>query len=153
PWFGGTPSVWTTCLLFFQILLLAGYAYAHFLAMKLPPRRQRILHAGFLGISVVLLLLLAFYWPSPITPGANWKPQGNSHPIVLILRFLLAGVGFPFLLVSTTGPLLQHWFAESNPGSSPYRLYSLSNLGSLVGLISYPFLIEPNLRLHTQAWV
>lgn len=153
PWFGGTPSVWTTCLLFFQILLLAGYTYAHFLAMKLSPAKQRVLHTGLLGISIVLLIVLAFYWPSPITPGASWKPQDDSHPIGVILRFLLAGIGLPFLLVSTTGPLLQHWFAESNPGASPYRLYSLSNFGSLLGLISYPFLIEPNLRLHMQAWM
>jgi spermidine synthase len=153
PWFGGTPSVWTTCLLFFQILLLAGYAYAHFLAMKLSPAKQRVLHTSLLGISILLLIVLAFYWPSPITPGANWKPQDDSHPIGVILSFLLAGIGLPFLLVSATGPLLQHWFAESNPGASPYRLYSLSNLGSLLGLISYPFLIEPHLRLHTQAWM
>jgi hypothetical protein len=153
PWFGGTPSVWTTCLLFFQILLLAGYAYSHFLAMKLSLAKQRELHTGLLGISIVVLIVLAFYWPSPITPGANWKPQDDSHPIGVILRFLLAGVGLPFLLVSTTGPLLQQWFAKSNPGRSPYRLYSLSNLGSLLGLISYPFLIEPHLRLHVQAWM
>ena len=153
PWFGVTPSVWTTCLLFFQVLLLAGYAYAHFLAMKLSPAKQRGLHTGLLGISIVFLIALAFYWPSPITPSANWKPQDDSHPIGVILRFLLAGIGLPFLLVSTTGPLLQHWFAESNPGASPYRLYSLSNVGSLLGLISYPFLIEPHLRLHTQAWM
>lgn len=152
PWFGGTPSVWTTCLLFFQVLLLGGYAYAHLLATRLSPRKQSLVHAGLLGVSVALLILLAFYWPSPITPGASWRPQSGSSPTGLILRFLLASVGLPFLLVSTTGPLLQHWFSKSAPGSSPYRLYALSNLGSLLGLVSYPFVIEPNLRLHTQAW-
>jgi hypothetical protein len=153
PWFGGTPSVWMTCLLFFQVLLLGGYAYAHVLATRLSPRKQSLLHGVLLGISVVLLILLAFHWPSPITPGASWRPQGGASPTGLILRFLLASIGLPFLLVSTTGPLLQHWFSKSIPGSSPYRLYALSNLGSLLSLISYPFVVEPNLRLHTQAWV
>jgi len=152
PWFGGTPSVWTACLLFFQVLLLGGYAYSHFVAMRLPPRKQSFLHSGFLILSVLLLILLSFYWTSPITPGSAWKPQADSNPTLLIFRFLFVGIGLPFFLLSTTGPLLQHWFSQNNPGASPYRLYSLSNLGSLLGLLSYPFLVEPNLSLHTQAW-
>jgi spermidine synthase len=153
PWFGGTPSVWTACLLFFEVLLLGGYAYSHFVAMRLPIGRQRNLHAGFLTVSVLTLIALAFVWPSPITPGAAWKPQPDGNPTLLILRFLLASVGLPFFLLSSTGPLLQHWFARRNPGVSPYRLYSLSNLGSLLGLLCYPFLLEPLLRLRTQAWL
>jgi hypothetical protein len=153
PWFGGTPSVWTACVLFFQILLLGGYSYSHFVAMRLAPAKQRNLHAGLLLSSILVLLLLSFVWPSPITPGSAWKPQPDGNPTVLILRFLLASVGLPFFLLSSTGPLLQHWFSQRFPADSPYRLYSLSNLGSLLGLLCYPFLVEPNLHLRTQAWV
>jgi hypothetical protein len=153
PWFGGTPSVWTACLLFFQVLLLGGYSYSHFVAMRLGSAKQRNLHAGLLVFSILVFLWLSFVWPSPITPGAAWKPQPDGNPTVLILRFLLASVGLPFFLLSSTGPLLQHWFSQRNPGVSPYRLYSLSNLGSLLGLLCYPFLVEPNLHLRTQAWV
>jgi len=153
PWFGGTPSVWTACLLFFQVLLLGGYSYSHFVAMRLATPKQRNLHAGLLVFSILVLFFLSFVWPSPITPGSAWKPQPDGNPTVLILRFLLASVGLPFFLLSSTGPLLQHWFSQRNPGVSPYRLYSLSNLGSLLGLVCYPFLVEPNLHLRTQAWV
>jgi hypothetical protein len=153
PWFGGTPAVWTACLLVFQLLLLAGYAYARLLAVKLPTRYQGLAHIVALGSSLVLLAFLAFLWPTPITPGANWRPYGTENPTWFIIRFLLAGIGLPFLVLATTGPLLQHWFAREHPGRSPYRLYALSNLGSLVGLLAYPFLLEPFLRLHTQAWV
>lgn len=152
PWFGGTPSVWTACLVFFQVLLLGGYSYSHFVAMRLPLAKQRNLHSGFLVFSILVLLVLSFVWPSPITPGAAWKPRADGNPTVLILWFLLASVGVPFFLLSSTGPLLQNWFSQRNPNSSPYRLYSLSNLGSLLGLLSYPFLVEPNLHLRTQAW-
>jgi len=153
PWFGGAPGVWMGCLLFFQVLLLGGYAYSHFVAMRLSPSEQSRLHGGMLVCSVLLLILLSFFWPSPITPGAAWKPQADANPLVMILRFLLISVGLPFFLLSTTGPLLQHWFSRKNPGVSPYRLYSLSNLGSLLGLLSYPLLVEPLLHLRTQAWL
>jgi len=153
PWFGGTPAVWTACLLVFQVLLLAGYAYARLFAVKLSARGQGSVHLAVLGSSLLLMVLLAFVWPSPITPGSNWRPHGVESPTWFIVRFLLAGIGLPFLVLATTGPLLQHWFAEDYPGRSPYRLYSVSNLGSLLGLLAYPFLLEPFLRLNTQAWV
>ncbi len=153
PWFGGTPAVWTACLLVFQILLLAGYAYARLFAARLSARRQGSSHLVVLGSSLVLLIFLAFVWPAPITPSASWRPHGVESPTWFIVRFLLAGIGLPFLVLATTGPLLQHWFAQQYPGRSPYRLYSLSNLGSLLGLLAYPFLLEPFLRLHTQAWI
>ena len=153
PWFGGAPGVWMVCLLFFQVLLLGGNAYSHFVAMRLSPLKQSRLHSGILICSVVLLILMSFFWPSPITPGFAWKPQADANPFVLILWLLIASVGLPFFLLSTTGPLLQHWFSQKNPGVSPYRLYSLSNLGSLLGLLSYPLLVEPMLHLRTQAWL
>ncbi|MBN1909873.1 MAG: fused MFS/spermidine synthase [Pirellulales bacterium] len=143
PWFGGTPSVWTTCMLTFQVLLLVGYAYAHGLATWIKPRRQGTVHLAFLAVSL---------WFLPIIPDESWKPMGNELPTWRILCLLAATIGPPYLLLSTTGPLLQSWFARSYPGRSPYRLYALSNVGSLAALVSYPFLFEPMMRLATQAW-
>lgn len=153
PWFGGTPGVWSACLLFFQVILLGGYAYSHFVAMRLASRKQVGLHVGLMVVSVLVLVALAFQWPSPITPGAGWKPQADTKPTLLILQFLLASIGLQFFLLSTTSPLLQHWFSQRSPLASPYRLYALSNLGSLLGLLSYPLLVEPALTLRTQAWL
>jgi spermidine synthase len=152
PWFGGAPAVWTTCLLFFQALLLAGYSYAHVLARRAGKRSEKA-HLAVLAVSAAVLVVLALFWPSPITPGAGWKPTGSETPVRDILLLLSAGVGLPYLLLASTGPLLQHWFARSFPGSSPYRLYAVSNLGSLLGLVSYPFVFEPLLTLRAQAWL
>jgi hypothetical protein len=152
PWFGGAPAVWTTCMLFFQALLLAGYSYAHGLARR-TGRQQAKAHLAVLAASVAVLVALALFWPSPITPGAGWKPAGSETPVRDILLLLSAGVGLPYLLLASTGPLLQHWFARTFPGSSPYRLYAVSNLGSLLGLVSYPFVFEPTLTLRAQAWL
>ena len=113
PWFGSTPGVWTTCLLFFQILLLAGYAYAHFIVSRLSPRRQAVTHLVLLALALIAL---------PITPAESWKPDAGDDPAWRILLLLLATVGAPFLLLSATGPLLQGWFAKLHPGRSPYRL-------------------------------
>lgn len=144
PWYGGSPAVWTTCLLFFQVGLLAGYAYAHGLVTFLRDRRG--LQAGI----HFALLLLAFL-VLPITPDAEWKPDGTeASPAAGIVRLLAFTVGIPYLLLSASGPLLQHWFAESHPGRSPYRLYAISNLGSLLGLLTYPFLFEPRLDVNQQ---
>ena len=143
PWFGGTPAVWTTCMLFFQIVLLAGYAYAHFVVKRLSPRGQMILHFGLLAATLVFL---------PIGPTNNWKPTGEEVPTERILLTLAANIGLPYFLLSSTGPLLQGWFARANPQASPYRLYALSNAGSLLALVSYPFLFEPNLTWGQQSW-
>ena len=144
PWFGGGPGVWTTCMLFFQMVLLGGYAYAHMLSRWFRPRTQVILHLALLAASVALL---------PITPADTWKPSGNEDPTLRILGLLLASIGLPYFMLSSTGPLMQHWFSLARPGVSPYRLYALSNVGSLLALISYPFLFEPNLtRKHQADW-
>jgi hypothetical protein len=134
PWFGGGPGVWTTCLLFFQTVLLGGYAYAHWLSSQLPARRQAIVH------TLLLLISLAFL---PIAPGTAWKPTGNEEPVGRLLMLLATSVGLPYLILSATGPLLQRWFSLQNPGASPWRLYALSNAGSLLALLSFPFLFEP----------
>ena len=128
PWFGSSPGVWATCMLFFQLLLLGGYAYAHFVVSRLSARRQGQVHLCLLGLALIAL---------PITPAETWKPDSGDAPIGRILLVLLASVGAPFLILSSTGPLLQAWFARLHPDRSPYRLYALSNAGSLLALISY----------------
>jgi hypothetical protein len=152
PWFGGSPSVWNTCLLLFQILLLLGYLYAHAVSTRLTMRSQTRLHFAFLLASLAVLAVMAHRWPSPITPSAVWKPVPGGSPEWRVILVLFVSVGFPFLILSTTGPLLQVWLSRAQPGS-PYRLYALSNVGSLLGLLSYPFLEERFLLLRTQAWV
>ena len=136
PWFGGSAAVWTTCMLFFQVLLLAGYGYAHAANAMLSPRRQAIVHA---------LLLAAAALTLPITPDAAWKPEGTEEPVTRILLLLAASVGLPYLLLASTSPLLQAWFARTRPGANPYRLFAVSNAASLAALIGYPFAIEPYL--------
>lgn len=152
PWFGGAPAVWTTCMLFFQLLLLAGYAYAHLLGQVADPRRQRTIHLAALAFAAALLLIRLLLWPSPITPADTWKPGPGDSPVPAILGLLLFTIGPPFLVLASTGPLLQSWYARCFPGASPYRLYALSNLGSLLGLLSYPFVLEPLLPLAGQGW-
>src|SRR5207248_10364185 len=146
-------GVWATCLLFFQTFLLAGYAYAHLISTRLSRSQQAKLHSVVLGISLALLCVMASRWPSPVTPGAAWQPADARHPVGMILLILAASIGIPFLLLSTTASLLQRWFTYTHPGKSPYRFYALSNLGSLLGLLTYPFVVERLLRLHTQAWM
>jgi hypothetical protein len=153
PMFGGAPAVWTSCLLVFQVLLLMGYALAHGLALRAMMRSQGKIMLGLLGFSLALLGLLSQLWSTPITPGLEWRAGAIGHPTLAIIRFLGAAIGFPFLLLSTTSPLLQRWWNGVFGGALPYRLYALSNAGSLIGLLSYPFLMEPALRLSVQAWV
>ena len=142
PWYGGGPGVWTTCLLFFQGVLLAGYAYAHALAGWLSPRRQVVVHV------VALTLALCFL---PIAPGDRWRPNAGDDPVRSILLLLTATIGLPFVVLSATGPLLQRWFSLVHPGLAPYRLYALSNAGSLLALLAYPALVEPRLTRAAQA--
>ncbi len=154
PWFGGAPAVWTTCLLFFQIDLLAGYAYAHLLARRLRAATQVRIHSVLVVLSLIILLLLSLRWPSPITPGPEWKPVGVGNPLGRLLFLLVASVGLPFFVLSTTGPLLQYWFVTANRKRNPYPLYALSNAGSLVGLVCYPLMVEPLMTIAQQsaAW-
>jgi hypothetical protein len=142
PWFGGSPGVWTTCMLFFQIVLFAGYAYAHLLT-RLQRRTQFIVH----GVLVVLALVCL-----PIAPGDSWKPAGDEDPVGRILLLLLGTVGLPYFVLSSTSPLSQVWFTRALPGQQPWRLYALSNLGSLAALLTYPFIIEPALDVTQQTW-
>ena len=151
PWFGGTPAVWTTCMLFFQVLLMAGYAYSHVVATRLTARRQGWVHGVLLAVSAALLVGQLLVWRTPILPSAEWKPDGAALPLARILAILVVGVGLPFFVLSTTSSLVQAWFSRTHPGRSPYRLYALSNAGSLLALLSYPFVVEPSLALRSQA--
>ena len=141
PWFGGSPAVWTTCMLFFQVLLFAGYSYAHLVA-KLRPAWQATIHLALIAASLALV---------PIIPEEGWKEYAHSRPTLSILLLLASTVGLPYFLLSSTGPLIQAWFGRANPGRSPYRLYALSNVGSLAALLSYPFLFETQLTVSGQA--
>ncbi len=141
PWFGGSSAVWTTCVFFFQFLLLAGYAYAHALVRYLPARPQLIVHLALLALSLACL---------PIVAAVGWKPAGNEDPSFRILALLVATVGLPYFLLSTTSPLVQAWYARRV--DSPYRLFALSNLASLAALLSYPVLFEPLIATKIQAY-
>ncbi|HEV3029259.1 MAG TPA: hypothetical protein VG457_16895, partial [Planctomycetota bacterium] len=140
PWFGGAPAVWTTCMLFFQSLLLAGYAYAHVAAVSLRPRNQGILHLGLLAAALLAL---------PISPERHGAPVGSEPPVWAILALLARSVAAPYFLLAGSSPLLQAWSTVARPGS-PYRLYALSNAGSMLALISYPIAIEPWLTTREQ---
>jgi hypothetical protein len=153
PWFGGTPTVWSTVLLFFQSLLTAGYAYAYWLLGRWRQRLQGMLHLVLLGISLALLVVAALTWPSPLTPHAGWRPLGSDLPVWGIFRVLAVSVGIPYFVLSSNSTLMQAWFSRDNRGEAPYRLYALSNAGSLLGLVSYPILFEPNLTLRAQAYL
>jgi spermidine synthase len=145
PWFGGSAAVWTVCMLFFQVLLLLGYFYAHGATRWQTSRRQRIVH---------WLLLAAALAVMPLSASEGWKPHGGEDPTLRILGLLAATIGLPYLVLSTTGPLAQAWFARERPGASPYRLFALSNLGSMLALVSYPVLVEPfaPMRVQTAVW-
>lgn len=129
-------------MLFFQTLLCGGYTYSHLLTDKMPTRWQAMLHVTLLVVSLAFL---------NIPPSIEWKPDGNESPTLRIALLLLSTVGLPYFILSTTGPLLLRWFSLIEPGTSPYRLYALSNAGSLLALLSYPFLFEPLMRLSIQA--
>lgn len=145
PWFGGASSVWSVCLVFFQVELLLGYAYVHWLHEKVAARRQPPVHGALLLLSVAML---------PVAADPAWKGS-TLAPGLSVLAVLAIAVGAPYLMLSTTGPLMQTWYARSfaNAGSEarPYRLYALSNLASMLALLSYPVLVEPVLPVGTQA--
>ena len=142
PWFGGSAGVWTTCLVFFQSVLLAGYAYADW-TTRLGPRRQAYLHVAILAVSLACL---------PIIASTGWKPQGNEEPILRILLLLCATIGLPYFLLSTTTPLLQAWYWRRFQSAVPYRLFALSNFASLLALLGFPLLFEPAFDLKQLGW-
>ncbi|OYP29832.1 spermidine synthase [Rhodopirellula sp. MGV] len=142
PWFGGTPAVWTTCMLFFQVLLFGGYLYAHLLRTFCTPVFQAIIHLTLLGSAALMV---------PIEPSDAWKPMGDESPTFYLLWMLARHVGLPYFVLSSTGPLIQAWLSLQDDSDRVYRLYALSNAGSLFALLSYPFLFEPVLSVSTQS--
>ncbi len=149
PWFGGGPAVWTAAMLFFQLLLLGGYAYAYFLS-SLSLERQGLIH---LGVSLLVLLWMgmnALRWNTPISPDASWKPTVGAAPVFQVLLVLLVSIGLPFFLLSTTSSLVQSWYGRVRQQASPYAFYVLSNAASLIALLTYPVLFEPNWTLTQQ---
>jgi len=149
PWFGGTPAVWSTAMLFFQALLTGGYAYSYWLVKQ---TKQRWIHAFLLILTLTLLTTLGLVWRSPITPSADLRPAYVEFPVFNIFFILLASVGLPYFVLASNSPLMQAWFSRLQPTSSYARLYALSNVGSLLGLLAYPVLVEPNFSLQTQGW-
>lgn len=145
PWFGGSAAVWTTCMLFFQALLLAGYAYAHLLTKNIFRKKwQALIHTALLAAAVAAL---------PISPAESWKPLGGEEPVSRILLLLGACVGLPYFLLASTSPLLQAWYARARPGADPYRLFAVSNFASLAALVGYPFAVEPFFTAREQVAV
>lgn len=142
PWFGGGAAVWIVCLLFFQLVLLLGYSYAHLLSRSFRPRAQAGIHAVILAVSFLAL---------PILPKTSWEPSGPGAPVAHILLLLGVTVGLPYFLLSATSPLLQEWYTQTRTGAVPYRFYALSNAGSMLALLSYPILIEPRFSSSHQA--
>ncbi len=130
-------------MLFFQCLLVLGYLYAHWVTQRLSPKTQRLLHTILLALSTLAL---------PILPGDSWRPADGANPVVRILTVLAVSVGLPYLMLSTTGPLIQAWFTRSRNHASPYRLFALSNLGSMLALLAYPPFVEPLLTTKGQAY-
>lgn len=139
PWFGGSPAVWTTAMLFFQCVLFGGYLYSHVTSTYLGLQRQTQFH--------IVLLIAASIMAIFVIPVDSLKPTGQENPTLKILLLLGTCVGLPYFMLSTTGPLIQSWFSRAYPGASPYRLFALSNFGSLLALASFPFVFEPNLEL------
>lgn len=143
PWFGGSAAVWSASLLFFQLVLLAGYAYAHLSIRLLKSRSQMIVHIALLAVSCALL---------PILPSPVWRSTTSGDPTFRILETLGATIGLPYFLLASTSPLLQAWYVRRSGSGMPYRLFALSNFGSMLALVSFPFLVEPRLASRTQAF-
>src|SRR5258706_12359790 len=141
PWFGGAAIVWTICMVFFQLVLLMGYAYAHWI-VRMPAKRQAAIHIALLAASLLLL---------PVTPDVSWKPVGGESPVGRIIALLFPTVGLPYFLLSSTSPLVQAWFARGFPVSSPYHLFALSNFASMLALLGYPFLFDPGFATQDQS--
>src|SRR5262245_51872359 len=145
PLLGGTPAVWSTCLVFFQAALLAGYAYAHVTTRWLSARRQALLHLAVLIGPLAVL---------PLSIDAARVRGGESNPVLDVLLVMSVSIGLPFFVVSATAPLLQRWFTQTGHRAAhdPYFLYAASNLGSMLALLAYPTLIEPSLHLQSASW-
>lgn len=152
PWFGGAPAVWTTCLLFFQLVLLGGYAWSHLVVRRLKGEWQRRAHVALLAAAVLALIVTTALWSTPLVPALSLRPEGSDAPTLRLLLLLSLSVGLPYFALSSTGPLLQAWVSQQVPAATAMRLYAASNVGSLVGLLAFPVFFEPLWPLRTLAW-
>jgi len=155
PLVGGTPGVWNACLVFFQAVLLAGYFYAHSTITRFGVRRQIALHLALLVVVLLAFRFAVVQTGAPVPIVSSLVPADQDYPILGVVELLAVAVGVPFFVLSTTAPLLQRWFAATGhpAAKDPYFLYAASNAGSLLGLLAYPFLIEPRLSLESQQWM
>ncbi|MDB5739770.1 MAG: spermidine synthase [Alphaproteobacteria bacterium] len=146
PLLGGSPAVWATAMMFFQLVLLAGYGYAHLLTHRIRSLRGQVAVHGVV-VAIGLLFL-------PFALAQTAVPPADGSPIPWLVGVLAARVGWPFFALSASAPLLQAWFARGRPGRDPYILYAASNAGSLLALLAFPVLLEPSLTLAGQshAW-
>ena len=144
PLLGGSPAVWNTCLMYFQAMLLLGYLYAHVSSRYLDARRQAWMHAGLLALVLFAL---------PVGIPHNWSPPASGHVIGWLTGLLTISVGAPFIVLAATAPLLQRWLSSADhpAAENPYMLYAASNAGSLIGVLAFPIVLEPNIRLSTQS--
>ena len=142
PWFGGSASVWLVAMLFFQIFLLLGYLYS-FIVNHFKFKTQKYIH---------LILILLTIFTLPIIPSLSMRPTDSTFPVLKIILLLTLTVGLPYFVLATTGPLLQAWYVRKYPQKNPYILYALSNVGSLLALITFPFVVEPLFDSFWQAW-
>lgn len=152
PWFGGAPAVWTTCLLFFQLVLLGGYAWSHLVVRRLQGEWQRRAHLTLLVVAVLALVVTTLAWGTPLVPSTSLRPEGSDSPTLHLLMLLTLSVGLPYFALSSTGPLLQAWVSQKVPAVTAMRLYAASNVGSLVGLLAFPVFFEPLWPLRTLSW-
>ncbi|MBM7841678.1 fused MFS/spermidine synthase [Herpetosiphon giganteus] len=145
PLLGGAPSVWNTALVFYQTMLLLGYGYSHLLTKYVKPRQQVLIHCGLLLTPLLVL---------PIAIPVGWQAPTTDFPIAWLLSLFAVALGLPFFVVSASSPLLQAWFGSSEQNRNPYVLYAMSNVGSMLALLAYPLIIEPNtsLRLQSDGW-
>src|SRR5690348_2286849 len=143
PLLGGAPAVWNTCLVFFQIMLLAGYAYAHGATRLLGVRRHIAVHVMLLALPLLVLPIGLHHAP----------PASGEGPVAWLLLALTGSIGLPFFVLSTSAAVLQKWFSatDDEAAGDPYFLYAASNLGSFLALLAYPLVFEPTLRLQDQS--
>lgn len=157
PLLGGSPAVWNACMLFYQAVLLLGYLYAHWLTTRFEPARQWRVHMlvllGPLAVMGIAAILGARHIPIPI--AESLAPTNEESPFLRVMALLTVAIGIPFFVASTSAPLLQRWFADTGHPSArdPYFLYAASNAGSLISLLGYPLITEPNLTIAGQAWL
>ena len=150
PGVGGTSAVWSTVLMFFQVLLTGGYAYAYWLTGHRSGRKRTMIHISLLAVSLVIMLVLGLTWKSPVFPRPGWQPASTENPIWEICKLLGVTVGLPYFLLAANSVLMQAWYRRMNLQRTPYFLYALSNAGSIVGLVGYVLIVEPGLTLREQ---